>query len=174
MRPTPNVTRLAVARRDRYVRDRCRAEELSKSRDNDIGSFCRYIQDVMCRLLGLDAPTPRVPRQWRMPMRSIRARAVAIATAITVIGTIGVAAGAGASTPATTTLSPSSTGDTSSVSWTGGPYTGAVLAPESCTPTTCDSHAVTLSIPTTYWDNHTGGVKIGIGWTSGSDDYDLY
>ena len=107
-------------------------------------------------------------------MRSITTRAVAMAAAVTVIGTIGVAAGAGASSPAATTLSPSATGDTSSVTWTGGPYTGAVLAPESCTSTTCDSHDVTLSIPTTYWDSHTGGVKVSIAWTSGSDDYDLY
>ncbi|HET8595448.1 MAG TPA: CARDB domain-containing protein [Intrasporangium sp.] len=107
-------------------------------------------------------------------MRSITPRAVAASSLATVLGTIVLAGGAGASSPAASTLSPPASGETSTVQWTGGPYSGAVLAPESCTSTTCDTHTVDLSIPQDYWQGHSGTVKVEISWSSTADDYDLY
>jgi hypothetical protein len=80
---------------------------------------------------------------------------------------------AGASTPQGTTLSPSGDGS-SSVSWTGGPYTGFVADPEVCTSATCDEHTMKLNIPADYWDSHQGSVTIDISWGSSTDDFDLY
>ena len=75
--------------------------------------------------------------------------------------------------PAPPPSRPADTG-TSSVSWTGGPYSGVVADPSVCTDATCDSHAVSLNIPADYWDSHTGSVKIDISWDLASDDFDLY
>lgn len=107
-------------------------------------------------------------------MRPITTRATALFALSVLLGGGAVAGTAVASTPSSTTLRPAESGDTSSVTWTGGPYTGAVLAPESCTASTCDTHTVTLEIPDGYWDSHDGGVEIAIGWASSGDDYDLY
>ena len=107
-------------------------------------------------------------------MRSITTRATALTGLAVLLGGVAVAGSAVASTPTSTTLRPATSGDTNSVTWTGGPYTGVVPAPESCTPTTCDTHGVTLEIPDGYWDSHDGKVEIGIAWTSSSDDFDLY
>ncbi|MFW5474029.1 CARDB domain-containing protein [Knoellia sp. CPCC 206450] len=107
-------------------------------------------------------------------MRSMTSRAVALSTAALVAAALATTGTASASTPGRTTLEPPSSGNSSRVTWTGGPYSGAVLAPESCTPTTCDSHAVDLTIPTDHWDSHEGGVEIAISWASASDDFDLY
>lgn len=85
-----------------------------------------------------------------------------------------VAPTASASNPASTTLGPPTSGSTSSVTWTGGPYTGAVLAPEACTAATCDTHAVSLEVPADYWQSHDGGVTLDISWASSTDDFDLY
>ena len=103
-------------------------------------------------------------------------RFLASATALLLTATAAAASlatGAGASTPGSTTLSPSDTG-TSSVSWSGGPYSGVVADPSVCTDATCDTHTVTLNVPAGYWDSHTGSVKIDISWALASDDFDLY
>lgn len=100
--------------------------------------------------------------------------AVSAPVLATAFAVAGVAPTASASNPASTTLAPPDSGSTSSVTWTGGPYTGAVLAPESCTAATCDSHAVTLQVPDGYWQSHDGTVKLGITWQSSTDDFDLY
>ncbi len=106
-------------------------------------------------------------------MRAITTRAVALSSLAVVLGGFAVAGTATASTPSTTTLRPDDSG-TSRVTWTGGPYTGAVLAPESCTATTCDTHRVDLEIPADHWASNEGGVEVAIRWASSSDDYDLY
>ena len=103
-------------------------------------------------------------------------RFLASATALLLTATAAaasVATGAGASTPGSTTLSPSDTG-TSSVTWSGGPYSGVVPDPSACTDATCDTHTVTLNVPDDYWDTHTGSVKVDISWDLASDDFDLY
>lgn len=107
-------------------------------------------------------------------MPSLTTRAVAMSSAVTVLASLTLTSFAGASTPSGSTLGPSPTGETSSVTWTGGPFTGAVLTPEACTASTCDTHSVDLTIPQDYWDSHSGRVSIDITWTSSSDDYDLY
>lgn len=107
-------------------------------------------------------------------MRSNTTRALALSTAAVVLAGLAATGSASASTPGTTTLEPPASGDTSSVTWTGGPYTGAVLTPESCTSTTCDTHTVDLRIPENHWDTHEGGVNVAISWGSSSDDFDLY
>ncbi len=103
-------------------------------------------------------------------------RALASALALLLTATAAAASlatGAGASTPGSTTLSPSDTG-TSTVSWSGGPYSGVVADPSVCTDATCDTHTVTLNVPAGYWDTHTGSVTIDITWALASDDFDLY
>ncbi len=104
-------------------------------------------------------------------------RAPGKVVAALVLATAGAAAGlapmAGASTPGSTTLSPGE-GDESSVTWTGGPYSGFVADPATCTDATCDSHDLTLNIPADYWDTHDGSVAVDISWGLSSDDYDLY
>ncbi|HSE09091.1 MAG TPA: CARDB domain-containing protein [Nocardioidaceae bacterium] len=104
-------------------------------------------------------------------------RRVLCAFAALVLATTATAAalvpGAGASTPGSTTLS-ASEGGTSTVTWTGGPYTGFVADPGVCTEATCDEHATTLNIPADYWDTHEGSVVIDISWDLNVDDFDLY
>ncbi len=103
-------------------------------------------------------------------------RALASATVLLLTATAGAAAfasGAGASTPGSTTLSPSDTGR-SSVTWSGGPYSGVVPDPSACTDATCDTHTVSLNVPADYWDTHSGSVSVGISWDLSSDDFDLY
>ncbi|KRE41520.1 CARDB domain-containing protein [Knoellia sp. Soil729] len=107
-------------------------------------------------------------------MRSITSRATALAAAAVVIAGPAATGSASASTPGTTTLGPPASGDKSTVTWTGGPYSGAVLTPETCTSTTCDTHSLKLDVPADYWGSHEGGVEIAIRWASSSDDYDLY
>ncbi|WP_299445095.1 CARDB domain-containing protein [uncultured Phycicoccus sp.] len=107
-------------------------------------------------------------------MRSITPRMVAVSTLACVAATLVAAGGAGASTPASSTLAAPTSGDTATAQWSGGPYTGAVLDPSTCTATTCDTHAVELTIPADYWSSHRGGVEVAIAWASSADDYDLY
>ena len=107
-------------------------------------------------------------------MRSITPRMVAVSALAGVAATLVAAGGADASTPASSTLAPPADGDTATVEWSGGPYTGAVLDPSTCTATTCDTHAVALTIPADYWSSHRGGVEVAIAWESSAEDYDLY
>ena len=68
----------------------------------------------------------------------------------------------------------------SSTIWTGGPYVIPTPVPEVCPPESdplslrCDHFFLTVNVPTSYWDTHTGGADIQITWSSAADDFDLF
>jgi len=106
-------------------------------------------------------------------MRRTPARAAVATITLGVVATA-LSSGAVASTPSTSTLSDPAGGGTSTTTWTGGPYTGAVLDPATCTDATCDTHEVALNVPAEYWETHEGAVSVNISWGSSAEDYDLY
>ena len=78
-----------------------------------------------------------------------------------------------AATPAAGTIGPA---PGSTVSWTGGPYVVPQPVPDGCPPPSplCDHFSLTVNVPASYWDTHTGGADIQITWGSPDDDFDLY
>jgi hypothetical protein len=80
-----------------------------------------------------------------------------------------------AATPSGGSLNPPATGQTSSVSWNGGPYSGATADPSLCTTATCDSYALTVNVPATFYSSNPNySVQVGINWVSNTNDFDLY
>jgi hypothetical protein len=81
-----------------------------------------------------------------------------------------------AATPAGGTVSPTNT----TVAWTGGPYAGSSGVPDTCPPSTdplnlrCDHFYLTVDVPKSYWQTHTGGADIQVTWASSDDDFDVY
>jgi hypothetical protein len=81
-----------------------------------------------------------------------------------------------ASTPTSGTLNaPATAGQSTSVSWGGGPYTGATADPSACTSVTCDSYALNVNVPATFYSaNPNYSVQVAINWSSNTNDFDLY
>lgn len=80
-----------------------------------------------------------------------------------------------AATPPSGSLNAPANGQTSSVSWTGGPYSGATADPTACTTLTCDTFPLTVNVPSTYYSsNPTASVLISIKWAANTTDFDLY
>jgi hypothetical protein len=80
-----------------------------------------------------------------------------------------------ASTPTSGTLNAPASGASSSVSWGGGPYTGATADPAVCTSVTCDSYTLNVNVPATFYSaNPNYSVQVGINWSSNTNDFDLY
>jgi len=80
-----------------------------------------------------------------------------------------------AAAPTSGTLNAPASGQTSSVSWSGGPYTGATADPSACTTVTCDTYTLTVNVPSTFYAANPGyAVKVGITWASSTNDFDLY
>lgn len=80
-----------------------------------------------------------------------------------------------AATPNSGTLNPPAAGQSSSVSWNGGPYSGATADPSACTTVTCDSYALTVNVPATFYaSNPNYSIQVGINWASNTNDFDLY
>lgn len=78
-------------------------------------------------------------------------------------------------TPAGGTLNAPASGQTSSIGWNGGPYTGATADPSACTTLTCDSYLLTVNVPGSFYAaNPNYAVKVGITWASSTNDFDLY
>ena len=78
-------------------------------------------------------------------------------------------------TPAAATLNAPTSGQTSTVNWSGGPYTGATADPSACTTLTCDTFALTVNISSTFYAaNPNYAVRVGINWASSTNDFDLY
>ncbi|MGH2728177.1 MAG: hypothetical protein ACRDKS_14505, partial [Actinomycetota bacterium] len=76
---------------------------------------------------------------------------------------------AGAATPTGATL----TSSRPEVTWSGGPLTGAAVAPEDCTETMCDAFMLRVDIPRSYWKGAPGGIVIRIEWNDPNDEFDL-
>jgi hypothetical protein len=71
-----------------------------------------------------------------------------------------------ASTPDNGTLTPPVRGiQTSSVNWSGGPYTGVTADPSACTSVTCDSYALTVNVPPTFYSSNPNyTIQVGINY----------
>jgi len=81
-----------------------------------------------------------------------------------------------ASTPTAGTLNAPAGNGSSTVTWSGGPYTVATPDPLLCVDSSlnCDTFALTLNVPSNYWDTHEGNVTVEINWASSNNDFDLY
>lgn len=80
-----------------------------------------------------------------------------------------------AATPSSGTLNAPSGTQTSTVTWNGGPYTGATADPSTCTNVTCDNYTLTVHLPSTFYSSNPGyAVQVGINWASSTNDFDLY
>lgn len=70
---------------------------------------------------------------------------------------------------------------TTTFNWTGQNYTLGATAGAPCPSATadptnavCDHLALTVNIPSSYWNTHTGGVQVAISWADTTDDFDLH
>jgi hypothetical protein len=80
-----------------------------------------------------------------------------------------------AATPASGTLNAPASGQTTSIGWSGGPYTGATADPTACTTLTCDTYTLTVNVPDTFYAANPGyAVQVGITWADSTNDFDLY
>ncbi len=80
-----------------------------------------------------------------------------------------------AAVPSSGTLTAPPAGQTSSIAWTGGPYTGATADPSACTTLTCDGFLLTVNVPSTFYaSNPSDAVRVRITWASSTNDFDLY
>src|SRR3954463_9269463 len=80
-----------------------------------------------------------------------------------------------ASTPTSGTLNAPASGASSSVTWGGGPYTGATADPAACTSVTCDSYTLNVNVPATFYSSNPNySVQVGINWSSNTNDFDVY
>ena len=73
-----------------------------------------------------------------------------------------------ASTPTEGVLSPARP----SVSWAGGPLTGASAV--TCTAQNCDDFLLTIDVPAGHWKRAPGGVAVRIDWGDANDEIDLH
>ena len=84
-----------------------------------------------------------------------------------------------AATPGSATLDPPQGDGTTTVTWTGGPYTMASPHSALCLPAdvnvNCDTFSFTINAPPDFWETHEGkGVVVEIKWAKTSDDFDLF
>ncbi len=86
-----------------------------------------------------------------------------------------LATSAFAATPSSGTLSAPPNGLTTTITWTGGPYTGVTADPSLCNSVTCDTYALTVSVPSTFYSsNPNDAVQVGVNWDISANDFDLY
>jgi hypothetical protein len=79
-----------------------------------------------------------------------------------------------ASTPSSATLNAPAAGQTSSITWSGGPLTGATADPAACTSVNCDSFTLTVNVPSSFYSSNPGyAVHVRIDWASNTNDFDL-
>ncbi|HEY1526433.1 MAG TPA: sialidase family protein [Candidatus Angelobacter sp.] len=85
-----------------------------------------------------------------------------------------VVSSAVAATPSSATLNAPTAGQTNSVAWSGGPFTGATADPAACTSITCDTFALTINVPATFYSSNPNyAVHVRINWASNTNDFDL-
>jgi hypothetical protein len=79
-----------------------------------------------------------------------------------------------AATPSSGTLTAPAAGQTTSVSFGGGPFTGATPDPAACTTLNCDTFTLTVNVPATFYSANPGyAVHVKINWASTPNDFDL-
>jgi hypothetical protein len=92
-----------------------------------------------------------------------------------VIAILAIALSSIASTPTSGTLNAPASGASSSVTWGGGPYTGATADPSACTSVTCDNYTLNVNVPATFYSaNPNYSVQVAINWSTNTNDFDLY
>lgn len=79
-----------------------------------------------------------------------------------------------AATPSSGTLTAPASGQTTTVSFGGGPFTGATATTAACTTLTCDTFTLTVNVPSTFYSsNPSYAVHVRINWASNTNDFDL-
>ncbi len=79
-----------------------------------------------------------------------------------------------AAMPSSGTLTAPAAGQTTSISFNGGPFTGATATPAACTSLTCDTFTLTVNVPSTFYSaNPSYAVHVKINWASNTNDFDL-
>jgi hypothetical protein len=79
-----------------------------------------------------------------------------------------------AATPTGGTLNAPAAGQTTSVVFSGGPFTGATATPAACSSLTCDTFTLTVNVPATFYTaNPTYAVHVRVDWASNTNDFDL-
>jgi hypothetical protein len=102
-------------------------------------------------------------------------------TIIVASGTLGFLVAAAttgfAAAPGSVAVSPTATSD----SWTGASYlAGATASPSACPGSVdtanalCDHVSLDVGVTGSYWDTHTGAVRVTISWPDASDNFDLF
>src|SRR4029077_1928918 len=80
-----------------------------------------------------------------------------------------------ASTPSSGSLSAPASGQATSLTWSGGPITGAGTDPSTCTTLTCDTFALTVNVPAAFYSaNPNYAVHVKLNWASNTNDFDVY
>jgi len=80
-----------------------------------------------------------------------------------------------AAVPSAGTLATPATGQTTSITWSGGPITGANADASTCTTLTCDTFKLTVGVPAAFFTtNPSYAVHVKIGWASSTNDFDLF
>jgi hypothetical protein len=126
------------------------------------------------------------PRSWRASASNSLAglfgrRAVVALGAVPLLAALVLTPsanrGADAATPPSGTIGESN----ASVQWQGQLYPlMSTAVPEACPPTAdplnvrCDHYTLTVDVPPSYWDTHTGGADVAIEWGSADNDFDLF
>lgn len=87
-----------------------------------------------------------------------------------------VCAGGWAAVPSSGTLTaPATSGGSSTVSWTGGPYTAVNTDTSTCTSLTCDTFTFTLNVSSTFYTNNPNyTVRVTLAWDTTPNDFDVY
>jgi hypothetical protein len=104
---------------------------------------------------------------------SMRVAGLAILGALLLIGPTSTTA----ATPPAGSIGPT---PGTSATWSGGPYLVPTPVPDVCPPASdptnvrCDHFQLTVDVPASYWQTHTGGADVQITWASPDDDFDLY
>src|SRR5215831_12105673 len=83
-----------------------------------------------------------------------------------------------AATPTGGTLNAPAPGGTSTVTWSGGPYTAVVESPSMCATlgsTGCDTFTLQANVPAAFYAaNPNYSIVVQIRWPDSQNDYDLY
>ena len=80
-----------------------------------------------------------------------------------------------ASTPSSGTLNAPAPGGSSTVTWSGGPYTAVVESPSMCTSVGCDTFTLQVNVPATFYAaNPNYSIVVSIRWPDSINDFDLY